>query len=171
MDSTIDCDHKIIVIDSSVANFPDTSLSDFYIDLDEPLRNVYKIKIITILANIKNSGNVYNKDLESIYINLNNYDRLITKSTIRDSNGKRGNNYYFDSLIIETASLSANSTIKNDYNHADVEYFINPIEPQLKRLRVTLFDKSNNIIQFTNIINRFVIKLSIYYNNRKTTRL
>lgn len=171
MDSTIDCDHKIIVIDSSVSNFVNNGLCDFYIDLDEPLRNIYKIKIIAILVNINNTATTYNKDLESIYIDLNNYNRLITKSIIKDSNGKSGNNYYFDSLIIETAGATGNSTIKNDYNNADIEYFINPIEPQLSRFRIRLFDKANNIIPITNTINRFVMKLGIYYNNRKTTRL
>ena len=171
MDSLLDCDYKIICMDSSNCSYQNNTICDFYIDLDEPLRNVYKIKIITILANIKNSATEYNKDLESIYIDLNNYNRLISKSTIKDSNGKSGNNYYFDSLIIETAGASGNSTIKNDYNNADIEYFINPIEPQLNRFRIRLFDKNNKIIPITNTINRFIMKLGIYYNNRKTTRL
>ena len=79
MDSTIDCDYKIIVIDSTVSKFVNNGLCEFYIDLDEPLRNVYKIKIITILANIYNSSVKLNNDLESIYIDLNNYNRLISK--------------------------------------------------------------------------------------------
>jgi len=176
MDLTIDSDHKIIVIDSSVCFFPNGDLCEFYIDLDEPLRNVYKLKIITILANIKTSSNI-NSDLESIYIDINNYNRLISKAieskTIENKTiVNRFNIYYFDSLIMESkAATGENFTIKNDYNNADIEYFINPIEPQLKRFNIRLFDKNNQILKKSLDINKFIIKLGVYYNNRKTTRL
>lgn len=165
--STLDFDHKIIAIDSSNCTFTSDGNCDFYMNLDTPLRNVYKIKIITILINIQNSNVTYNKNLESIYIDLNNYKRLI-------ANGKTNNIYYFDSLIIESAvasGVSETSTIKNDYNNADIEYYLNPIEPQLTRFTVRLFDNNNNLITKANTINRFVMKLGIYYNNKKTTRI
>lgn len=190
MDSTIDCDYKIIVIDSSVSKFVNNGLCEFYIDLDEPLRNVYKIKIITILANIYNSSVKLNNDLESIYIDLNNYNRLISKklgTQINTYKTKEGDNivtrisevekyfnlYYFDSLIIESKNPSDTgyTTIKNDYNNADIEYFINPIEPQLNKFTIRLFDKTNNLLNTSSDIKRFIMKLGIYYNNRKTTRL
>lgn len=171
MESSIDYDHKIIVIDSDTATFPDSSVCDFYIDLDEPFRNVYKIKIITILLNTFNSNtDPVNKNLESVYIDLNNYTRLISKSS-----NKKDNIYYFDSLIIETANINNNgtSTIKNDYNNADIEYLLNPIELQLKRFRIRLLDNSNNLIAKTaeGFFRRFVMKISVYYNNKKTNRL
>ena len=165
MDSlSIDKDHKIIVIDSINAIYPTTGECDFYINLDEPLRNVYKLKILASLANIKNSSTI-NNDLESIYIDLNNYNRIVAK-------GSNNNNiYYFDSLIIESAGSSGNSTIKNDYNNADIEYPLNPIEPQISRFRIQLYNKNNVLLSTTNDINRYVMKLGIYYNNKKSTRL
>jgi len=171
MESSIDYDHKIIVIDSDTAVFPNSSLCDFYIDLDEPFRNVYKIKVITILLNVSNSFQTdapINKNLESIYIDLNNYTRLITKSS-----NKIDNMYYFDSLIIETANNNGNgtSTIKNDYNNANIEYLLNPIELQLKRFRIRLLDKTNNLIVKGDFFKRYVMKISVYYNNKKTNRL
>lgn len=171
--STLDFDHKIIAIDSSNCTFTSDGTCNFYMNLDTPLRNVYKIKIITILINIQNSNVTYNNNLESIYIDLNNYKRLIANSSV-ELNGKRNNIYYFDSLIIESAvasGVSATSTIKNDYNNADIEYYLNPIEPQLTRFTVRLFDNNNNLITQANTINRFVMKLGIYYNNKKTTRI
>jgi len=166
MDSlSIDKDHKIIVIDSSNAIYPTAGVCDFYINLDEPLRNVYKLKILASLANIKNSSGI-NNDLESIYIDLNNYNHIVAK-------GSNNNNiYYFDSLIIESAGTTGNSTtIKNDYNNADIEYPLNPIEPQITRFRVQLYNKNNVLLSTTSDINRYVMKLGIYYNNKKSTRL
>lgn len=161
---SIDKDHKIIVIDSINAIFPTTGVCDFYINLDEPLRNVYKIKILASLVNIKNNSSI-NHDLESIYIDLNNYNRIVAK-------GLNNNNiYYFDSLIIENAVSTGNSTIKNDYNNADIEYSLNPIEPQITRFRVQLFNKNNVLLSTSSDVNRYVMKLGIYYNNKKSTRL
>ncbi len=166
----IDCDYKIINIDSTNSIFPVSSLCNFYIDLDEPLRNVYKINIITILLNIPNNSTL-NNNLESIYIDLNNYKRLISKE-YTETNGNKNNLYSFDSLIIEKIDTTSggNSTIKNDYNTSDSIYYLNPIEPQLKRFNIRLFNKNNGIINLSDI-NRFIMKIGIYYNNKKTNRI
>ena len=163
-----DCDYKIIVIDSSCSRFISSNVYDFYIDLDEPLRNVFKLNVITVLVNIINTG-IFTNSLESIFIDLNNYRRLISKNTI-SNDSQSNNNYYFDSIIIETGSSSGSSTIKNDYNNADTVYYLNPLEPQLKRFSVKLMDKDNKILTNT-LINKFVMKLGVYYNNKKTTRI
>jgi hypothetical protein len=166
----IDCDYKIINIDSSNCHYQNNSICDFYIDLDEPLRNVYKINIITMLLNIPNSSSI-NNDLESVYVDLNNYTRLISKKS-GNSNETRNNIYFFDSLIIEKADLTSGgtSTIKNDYNTSDSIFYLNPLEPQLKRFNIRLFD-SNNLIINSNKINRFIIKIGVYYNNKKNNRI
>ena len=95
---------------------------------------------------------------------------MICKGSL--NNGKRNNNYFFDSLIIEKADTTSggNSTIKNDYNNTDTTYYLNPIEPQLNRFRIRLFNK-NNIIIANSDINRVIMKIGVYYNNKKTTRL
>jgi hypothetical protein len=158
----MDEDYKIITIDSSYNNFINSNLYDFYMNLDEPLRNVYKINIITILADIPISSSNIFLPLDPIYININEYNRLISK---KDNN----NLYYFDSLIVENL-ITSRITIKNDYNTSDNVYHLNPLEPQLKRFNIRLYDKNNVLIQKSNI-NRIIIKLGIYYNNKKETRV
>ena len=171
MDSLLDCDYKIICMDSSNCSYKDNTLCDFYIDLDEPLRNVFKINVITVLLNIPNNSSL-NNNLETINIDLNNYRRLISKHSTIASNGVRNNLYYFDNLIIEKSDTTSggNSTIKNDYNSADTIYYLNPLEPQLKRFSIRLFDK-NDLIITKSKINNFIIKFGVYYNNKKSTRL
>lgn len=171
----LDCDYKIITIDS-LASTSNANLCQYYIDLDEPLRNVVRINIITMLLNINNNSSIITSggssgNLESIYVDLNNYNRLISKGGI-DSTGKRSNIYFFDSLIVEKADTTSggNMTIKNDYNTTDSKYYLNPIEPQLKRFTVRLFNK-NNVIIDASAINRFIMKIGVYYNNKKSTRL
>lgn len=157
----MDEDYKIITIDSSNVNFnSSTTIYDFYMKLDEPLRNVYKINIITILIDVPQTSSFI--PLDPIYININDYNRLISK---KDNN----NLYYFDSIIVENL-ISTRTTIKNDYNTTDNTYNLNPIEPQLKRFNIRLFDKNNQLFTTTNI-NRIIIKLGIYYNNKKNNRI
>jgi hypothetical protein len=157
-------DYKIIIIDSSNAVFNIANTFDFYVNLDEPLRNVYKINIITILADIPQASSNFYSPLDSIYVNINDYNRLISK---KDNN----NLYYFDSIIIEN-TISSRITIKNDYNTTDNinVYYLNPVEPQLKRFNIRILDKNNTKITNTNI-NRILIKLGVYYNNKKNNRI
>jgi hypothetical protein len=154
-------DYKIITIDSLYVNYPTSNIYDFYMSLDEPLRNVYKINVITILADVPQSS--FFLPLDPIYVNINDYNRLISKKN--DNN----NIYYFDSLIIEN-TISSRITIKNDYNSNDNTFYLNPLEPQLNRFNIRLFDKNNQLITKDNI-NRIVIKLGVYYNNKKYTRV
>lgn len=156
-------DYKIITIDSSNVNYNVENAYDFYMNLDEPLRNVYKINIITILVDVPSSSSSLFSPLDPIYINLNDYHRLIAKKN-------DGNNlYYFDSIIVENV-ISARTTIKNDYNTSDNIYYLNPIEPQLRRFNIRVYDKDNQKINKSNIT-RIIIKLGIYYNNKKYTRV
>ena len=161
-DHLIDCEYKIITIDSASSTYIDNTKQNFYINLDEPLRNVYKINIILAMINISQTSPL-NVSLEPIYINLNDYQRLIAKYN-------NNNIYYFESIIMENSITSGTISIKNDFNSNDTIYYLNPIEPQLKRFQISLYDKENNLIPKANI-NKFVMKLGIYYNNRKTTRI
>jgi hypothetical protein len=155
-------DYKIITIDSLNVINNISNTYDFYMNLDEPLRNVYKINVISILIDIPQIASTFFSPLDPVYININDYNRLISK--------KNNNNlYYFDSIIIENL-ITSRITVKNDYNTTDNKFYLNPIEPQLTRFNVRLFDKNNQLITITNI-NRIVIKLGIYYNNKKNTRV
>jgi len=170
MNNNFEYDYKIITIDSDCAFFLTSNICDFYINLDEPLRNVIKLNVITLLINIPNSS-VLKVPLNSIYINLNNYNRLIGKNnTLND--GKRSDINVFDSIIIENVPTETigNTTIRSDFVHSDSVYSLNPIEPQLLRFNIKLFNKDNILINKSDI-NRFVMKLGVYYNNKKTTRI
>jgi hypothetical protein len=165
-------DYKIITIDSDYAFFSSSEYCDFYIKLDEALKNVYKINIITMLLSIPNSSSL-NTPLNQIFVNLNNYSRLIAKkNSVID--GNRANINVFDSIIVENQITDISSTnyttLKNDYNSSDSIYYLNPIEPQLIRFSVKLTDNDNALIAKT-AIKRFVIKLGVYYTNKKTTRI
>jgi len=155
-------DYKIITIDSSNVNYNIANVYDFYMNLDEPLRNVYKINVITILVDVPSTSSF--TPLDPIYINLNDYHRLIAKKN-------DGNNlYYFDSVIVENTISPPRITIKNDYNTSDNIYYLNPIEPQLRRFNIRVYDKNNQKISNSNIT-RIIIKLGVYYNNKKYTRV
>ena len=170
MEELLDCDYKIITIDSKCADYYNTTVCDFYVNLDEPLRNVYKFNVITELLNIPNNSTL-NVVLDPIYINLNNMNRLIGKDKLNNKITKYNINA-FDSLIIENTIASGdggNTTLKNDYNSSDTVYYLNPQEPQLSRFNIKLYDKNNLIIPITSI-NRFVMKIGVYYNNKKLLR-
>jgi len=169
MSDFIDCDYKIILIDSDCATYYNPLTCDFYINLDEPLRNVYKINIIASLLNIQNNSTL-NAPLNSIYINLNNINRLIGKNKTAVNNTNYNINA-FDTIVIEDTIPvdSGNTIVKNDFHSSDTIYYLNPLEPQLSRFNIKLYDKNNLIIN-KNAINRFVMKLGVYYNNKKTLR-
>ena len=162
-----DCDYRIIIIDTDTAIFKNNTDLDFYIKVNEPLRNVFKFNIISCLISLQNDNATINKNLESVYINLNSYSRIISKNS-------SGNDIsYFELITIETPSKTPSGSytvIKNDYNNAYNIFMLNPIEPQLNRFNVSLYDKENTILTKT-IINRVVIKLGVYFNNKKTTRI
>jgi hypothetical protein len=164
MDYDNECNYKIVTIDSAVCKYLNTSVQNFYLNLDESLKGVHKLKILSLLINVDNSS-FSTTALEPIYIDLNNYERLISK------NENHNNLYYFESIIIESALTGVgNTTIKNDYNTYENEYNLNPIEPQLSRFSVKLYNKNNQLMTNTQV-KRFVMKIAVYYNNRNNTRV
>jgi hypothetical protein len=164
-----DDNYKIVTIDSAVSKYLNTSQQNFYINLDESLKGVYKLKIISLLINV-NNNKFSTSPLDPIYIDLNGYKRLISKHTT-EVNGNRNDLYYFESIIVESKlGLTGDTTIKNDYNTYENEYNLNPIEPQLSRITIKLFDKNNQLMSNTDI-NRFVMKIGLYYSNRNNIRV
>jgi len=169
MSELIDYNYKIIVIDSDCATYYSPTACDFYISLDEPLRNVYKLNLIITLLNIPNNSSL-NTPLNSIYVNLNNIDRLIgkNKTLVNDTSY---NINAFDSIIIDSTipNDTSNTTIKNDFHNSDTIHYLNPLQPQVARFNIKLYDKNNVIINRT-AINRFIMKIGVYYNNKKLLR-
>jgi len=166
-------DYKIIIIDTSnVIYNGDSNVFNFHLNLAEPLRDVYKIKIIysalSIPATTLHDSAVIT-NLDNVFIDLNNYNRIT--SVLKKSNNILTNISYFDSIIIDTADKKTTGliTIYNDFNSSENEYYVNPIVSQLNRLDINLYDKNNNILT-SSIISRFVMKICVYYNNCKTSR-
>lgn len=172
-------DYKIILIDSSNVFYTnnDTSKFDFYINFNEPLKDVYKIKILYdavsfTTGNLHTSHNVVD-NLDNIYINLNDYDRV--RSYLINPNTKNVTNLqYFDSIMIDTNKVKAinqidETTMFNDFNENEGDYYLNPVVSQFNRINIQLRDKNNVIIDKI-LINRFVMKLCIYYYTKKISQ-
>lgn len=172
-------DYKIILIDSSNVFYTnnDTSKFDFYINFNEPLKDVYKIKILYdavsfTTIDLHTSANLVD-NLDNIYINLNDYDRV--RSYLINPNTKNVTNLqYFDSIMIDTNKVKAinqidETTMFNDFNENEGDYYLNPVVSQFNRINIQLRDK-NNVIIDKNLINRFVMKLCIYYYTKKISQ-
>ncbi len=107
-------EYRIVIIDSANAIFNDSNIYSFYVNLMQPLRDVYKIKILHAAVSIANSnmgpGHPIN-NLDPIYIDLNNYNR--TTGAINTANGINYVSYY-DSIIIDTNKIYP-TAIASDY--------------------------------------------------------
>ena len=166
-------DYKIIIIDTeNVFYNKGNTIFDFYIILSESLRDVYKIKILYDAVSFSTDKlKDYTTNLDNIYINLNSYDRVRTSLIVND-NIKYLN--YFDSIMIDKNKVKTNigfndTTMFNDFNENEGDYYLNPIASQFKRIDIQLKDKNDNIITNT-LINRFVMKICIYYNTKKISQ-
>ena len=172
-------DYKIILIDSSNVFYTnnDTSKFDFYINFNEPLKDVYKIKILYDAVSFT-TGKLHTQaglvdNLDNIYINLNDYDRV--RSYLINPNTKNVTNLqYFDSIMIDTNKVKAinqidETTMFNDFNENEGDYYLNPVVSQFNRINIQLRDKNNVIIDKI-LINRFVMKLCIYYYTKKISQ-
>jgi hypothetical protein len=165
-------DYKIILIDTINVIYNGSSNNySFHIDLAEHLKDVYKIKILfdatsILTTNLTNPSLITN--LDTIYINCNDYDR------VRTTIGNNNNLSYFDSIMIDLNKIKNNTgvfetTMYNDFNEHEGDYYLNPVVSQLKRIDIQLLDKNNNIIT-KDLIKRFVMKLCIYYNKKKISQ-
>ena len=184
-------DKQIIIIDSNEGFFSDNNKYDFYIDIYTPIKDACLIKILEsslIVTDLykdaneptdkgKLNGNeILNND--NIYINVNNYNRIITTNKTNHSSSS-----YFDLITVDRTKyiqeyfvkasnqasvVTIDYNIKNDHVTDDASFIINPIDPSLKRFNIILYDKNNTILNKTNT-KRFIMKLCIYHNRKKLT--
>lgn len=173
--TNITSDYKIIIIDTqNVIYNQNNTIFDFHINMHESLRDVYKIKILydavsfltsKLDTNINNPSN-----LDTIYINLNGYDRV--RSYIIDQNTQQLNYIRcFDSIMIDKNKVKINNqihdtTMFNDFNTNEGDFYLNPIASQFNRINIELRDKNNTLIT-KSLVDRFVMKLCVYYNTKK----
>ena len=191
MGEEIILDKYIVYIDSRNAKYNDNTLYDFYIDIQEPIKNVMYIKImdtnllLDIHGTVDPEGYINNNiilDLDPVFINLNEYDRMTanidTEYAIKCFDSitldKSSNTLEYDVLssIPGPSKLNFSSVKDKNNNGFDVDdpnvFIINPMDPGLKRFNIKLLDKNNNIINNDNI-ERFTMKLCIYYSRKKFT--
>lgn len=174
--TTENSNYKIIIIDSDNAIYPngDSNL-DFYIKLSDNIKDVYKIKILydavsIPTVNIKNTTIITN--LDNIYINLNDYDRV--KSNIKDNLNNSITVNYFDSIMIDYNKIKSTTditltTMYNDFNENEGDYYLYPIESNFNRIYIRLLDKKN-ILLTKSYLSRFVMKLCVYYYTKKISQ-
>ena len=168
-------DYKIILIDSSnVVYNNDNNNFDFHINFHESLKDVYKIKILYDAVSFTTDtlrDNTVNLDI--IYVDLNSYDRII--SYIINPITKAQNYLsYFDSIMIDKNKVKLNTgfndtTMFNDFNENEGDFYLNPVASQFNRINIQLRNKNNEIIT-KQLINRFVMKLCIYYYTKKISQ-
>jgi hypothetical protein len=163
-------DYKIIIIDTSnVIYNGNSNVFNFHLNLAEPLRDVYKIKLLYDALSI-NTQTLLNSfsNLDSVFINCNDYDRV--RTTIADNQSIS----YFDSIMIDMNKIKPSTgalvtTMYNDFNENEGDFYLNPVTSQFNRIDIQLLDKNNKLLTKT-FITRFVMKLCIYYNKKKISK-
>lgn len=172
-------DYRILIIDSENVLYTNNNpnIFSFYVNLAQPIRDVYKIKVLHAAVSIVNSNllpssSAVIKNLDPIYIDINSYNRT---NSIIIKDGIANNLYYYDSIIVDTNKiiqptvLAEYTSMYNNFNDNEGDFIIDPIEPQLGRININLYDKTNSLLTKTKI-NRFLIKICVYFNKKKITR-
>lgn len=164
-------DYKIIIVDTSnVIYNGDSNNFNFHLNLAEPLRDVYKIKLLYDALSITTTKLLSSSfiNLDSVFINCNDYDR------VRTTIGNNINISYFDSIMIDVNKIknyagAVDTTMYNDFNENEGDFYLNPVASLFNRINIQLLDKNNQILT-KSLINRFVMKLCIYYNKKKISK-
>lgn len=170
-------DKTLIYIDSTNSTFVGTNDFDINFDLSEPIKNVVRImkvqtQIILNPSQTINGNNV--QDGDPIFIQMKDYYRVVSNvagNNVKcfdyitlDLSDKFGTNIPNTNVMFKSDKISTNSC-DGDIN----TYVINPVEPNMKRLDIRLFDKNYNIIPRQNI-QRFSMTLCVFHNRKKITQ-
>lgn len=172
-------EYKIILVDTNNVNFNKANPNkyDFFVDILEPIRDVYKIKILYDAVSIPTTNlttNVKNiKNLDTIYIDLNGYSRIKT-TLINKTTNISTDLSFFDSITIDLNKIKGTAgvtetTMFNDFNTNEADYILNPIASQFNKINIQLKDKNNDLLD-TDYATRFFMKLCIYYKTKKISR-
>ena len=180
--ATDSIEYKIVLIDSENVHYNNNNpnIYDFYVDILEPLRDVYKIKVLydglsIPTTNLLNNNTLSIKNLDTVYITLNGYSRI--KTTLIDIVNDNKNNIdlsFFDSITIDLNKIKLNAginetTMFNDFNVNEADFILNPVASQFNKIFIQLKDKNNNLLT-KSFANRFFMKLCIYYKTKKISR-
>jgi hypothetical protein len=173
LNNTTEYDKQIIYLNSKNATFNTTGFFDFYINFEDPIKNISSVKIIDasiILSRTDRTDLDYN---DIYYIELNDYHRI---STYVKNKGSAFN--YFDAIPFTYVDyLNASYSyckFKIFYaltssNWTDPTlYTLNPIEHNTKRFNIKIRDKNFAILNheegesFNMTICVYTIKKNIY---------
>lgn len=180
---------QIIILDSNNAIYNISSnIHDYYIDILTPIKDAMYIKLLNthILLNNSylNDANTTNND--NIFIFLNNYNRILTNTVSNTSNITLYN--YFDNVIINKSDFMVSEILYNQWNKPNILssninftynninennsseslYRLNPIEPNLRRFNMRIYNSIGTVLDKT-YITRVITKICVYYNRKKLT--
>jgi UDP-N-acetylglucosamine 2-epimerase len=188
-------DKRVIYINSSNCKYLNNNDCSFFYDLLEPIRNVVYVKLMKAELIVNPSGNINSaaiQDGDPVFVSLNNYSRLYTtiKETVSLYDIKKKT--YYDEIqsrnvkCFECISLNISDkygagsvpnklvSFKSEYTATGCTvndtntYVLDPIDPNLKRLDISLFDKKFNLVG-KNDINTFNMILCVYASRKKVT--
>lgn len=180
---------RIVYINSSNCKYIDATKASFFYNLLDPIRDAVYIKIMKAEVIVNPSNNINNVKIEDgdpIFVNMNNYNRLY--ASVRDDMSKDPDNDSKNVKCFECISLNITDkygggtvptklvSFKTEYTATGCSindtntYILDPVEPNLKRLDITLYDKKYNLINKADI-NVFNMILCIYSNKKKITMM
>jgi len=174
-------DKVVINLNSSNCLVNNPSVTNYYINLVEPLRNVIYVKMLK--ASVLTNNTIvpllsYNK-YDPIYISVNDYDRSVSyiKSTqvlnsnyvlnsvpkvLSTSNVVFDTAKYFDIIPYSKETFSEISYSQASFDWTDPSvYILNPPEPNLRRLNIEIRDKSFNLFN-TSVLTDFNLSICAY---------
>jgi len=174
-------DKVVINLNSSNCLVNNPSVTNYYINLVEPLRNVIYVKMLK--ASVLTNNTIvpllsYNK-YDPIYIAVNDYDRSVSyiKSTqvlnsnyvlnsvpkvLSTSNIVFDTAKYFDIIPYSKETFSEISYSQASFDWTDPSvYILNPPEPNLRRLNIEIRDKSFNLFD-TSVLTDFNLSICAY---------
>lgn len=169
LNNTTEYDKQIICLDSNDGTYNTTNIFDFYINFENPIKNISSVKIID--AEIILKSKTLNYD-DVFYIELNDYHRVLRYIKSKDATFK-----YFDSIPFDKGYYKTT----DDFNKFKIFYslsssnwtdptlhILNPIEHNVRRFNIKIKDKNLNILNkldgetFKITICAYTIKKNIY---------
>lgn len=166
-------DKTIIYLDNINAKFPDQTECNFYIDIQNVIKSVLYIKILSCSIDIEPADGISNND--PIYVALNNYNRstsvingaFFVAVPIVFTNSQNCSILNSVATVQNKLIFSGNVEYKTDFDKNDASvYVLNPMEPNLRKFNIQLYDKNNNILQRNALLN-FKLTLCVYSSNKK----
>jgi hypothetical protein len=187
LNNTFKYDKIVLNLNSSNCLPENATMTNYYINIPEPLKNLIYIKILkasVLSTNSINSTLSYNK-YDPIYIGINDYDRSI--SYIRRTHVTTSN-YYIDNIkygydssnivfdpkkYFDLIPYSSNNYSDISYNQSSFDwtdpsvYILNPPEQNLRRFNIEIRDKNFNLFD-TSVLPDFNLSFCAYLikNNR-----